>query len=423
MVILLTGSTGFIGRHLARALREAGHHVVGVSRTGAGPGHLRGDFTRDLRPDVWLPRLQGVDVVVNAVGILRESGSQTFQAVHTQAPQALFRACAQARIRHVIQISALGAQSGSSGYFRSKHATDQYLASLPVGWTIVQPALVYGRGGVSARLFTTLASLPVIFVPGRGDQRIQPIHIDDLVSAVVALCDQPPARRSIALVGPYPLSYREWLLELRKGMGLGHAPVVCVPLPLMRLGAWFAQWSRRSLLDRETLDMLAAGNVADPADTARLLGRAPREVAAFVAPGHRREVAVAARLQWLLPLLRIAVAWVWIWTGIVSLGLYPREHSLALLYRTGVPANLAPLMLYGAAILDLALGVATLAARRRRALWLVQIALILAYTVIITLWLPEFWLHPYGPLSKNLPLLAALYMLYALEDRTWNTSS
>ena len=90
---------------------------------------------------------------------------------------------------------------------------------------------------------------------------------------------------------------------------------------------------------------------------------------------------------------------------------------------TGVPPMLAPLMLYGACALDLAFGVATLAwpRRSRRWLWLAQIALIAFYSIVIAWRLPEFLLHPYGPISKNLPMLAALWMLYELEKPSWNT--
>jgi hypothetical protein len=80
-----------------------------------------------------------------------------------------------------------------------------------------------------------------------------------------------------------------------------------------------------------------------------------------------------------------------------------------------------PLFLYGAAMLDLILGVLTLSPWRPRWLWLAQAALVLAYTVIISLKLPEFWLHPYGPVLKNLPFLVGLWILYELEDRAWTT--
>jgi hypothetical protein len=92
-----------------------------------------------------------------------------------------------------------------------------------------------------------------------------------------------------------------------------------------------------------------------------------------------------------------------------------------LLARTGITGALADFALYAAAALDLALGASILLLRRRRWLWLAQFALIVAYMVIITIKLPEFWLHPYGPILKNLPLLACITLLYSLEDRRWNT--
>jgi hypothetical protein len=99
------------------------------------------------------------------------------------------------------------------------------------------------------------------------------------------------------------------------------------------------------------------------------------------------------------------------------------RDSYELLARVGVSDVLAPLMLYGAAILDLLVGIATLVMGNRRWLWLFQITVMLGYTLIISFKLPEFWLHPYGPLSKNLVMLAAIYLLYTLEPRRWNTSS
>jgi uncharacterized protein YbjT (DUF2867 family) len=285
MNILITGTSGFIGSRLAVALERDGHRVVGVTRHAHRADEVCGDFTRDLRAKDWVAKLAGIDVVVNAVGILRERGRQTFAAIHTEAPCALFDACVQANVRRVIQISALGADDGSSGYFRSKRLADEHLASLPLAWTIVQPSLVYGEGGTSAKMFTLFASLPVIGVPGRGEQRVQPIHIDDLIAALTRLCAEDLAIcEKVALVGPEPLTFRHMLLELREAMGIERAPILPIPLALMRLGARLAELFPRSLLDRDTLDMLNAGNIADPKQTIRLLGRAPREVRDFVKP-------------------------------------------------------------------------------------------------------------------------------------------
>jgi hypothetical protein len=160
--------------------------------------------------------------------------------------------------------------------------------------------------------------------------------------------------------------------------------------------------------------MLNRGNTADPTAITQLLGRPPRPVRDFITdpPAERAQ----AKLNWLLPVLRWSIAAVWIFTALTSAVLYPAEDSYRLLARTGVPASLQPLMLYGAAGFDVALGLATLMLTRRRWLWLMQSVLILFYSAVIAWKLPEFLLHPYGPLTKNLPMLAAIWLLYELEE-------
>ncbi len=104
-------------------------------------------------------------------------------------------------------------------------------------------------------------------------------------------------------------------------------------------------------------------------------------------------------------------------SGIVSACFYPASDSYALLAATGISGDAAPVALYVAAVLDFALGLATLTpALRRRAAYL-QIAATLGYSIILSVALPQLWLHPFGPLTKNLPLLAATAVMLALERR------
>nr|WP_259371867.1 SDR family oxidoreductase [Caldimonas mangrovi] len=421
---MLTGANGFIGRRLAAALLAAGHHVICAMRHppptapgGAPVRYFTADLSRDLQVSDWLPRLAGVDAVINAAGILREHGEQRFETVHVQGPCALFAACAAAGVARVVQISALGADDdATTAYHLSKKTADDYLLGLPLhSVAVVQPSLVYGAGGTSARLFTRLASLPVIPLPGRGRQPVQPLHVDDAVEAVVALLADDSITGRVPLVGPEPLALRALLAQLRQSMGLGRARFLPVPAPLVALGAGAAGLLPGSLLDRDTWQMLQRGNTADARFTQALLGRPPRAPIEFVTHDEAPAVATAARLGWLVPLLRWSMALVWIVTGIVSLGVYPVEASLSLLARSGIPDAVAPAMLYGAAALDLVIGIGLLVLKRRRWLWLLQVGLMLFYMAVITLKLPEFWAHPYGPILKNLPMLAVAWLMVELD--------
>ena len=119
MNVFLTGATGFLGRRLAVALDARGHGLTCAVRRTAGddgsrdlPGRaVDTDFTRMTSPADWRGLVEGMHVVVNAVGILREHEGSTFDVLHVRAPAALFEACAQARVGRVVQVSALGADA------------------------------------------------------------------------------------------------------------------------------------------------------------------------------------------------------------------------------------------------------------------------------------------------------------------------
>jgi uncharacterized protein YbjT (DUF2867 family) len=269
MNILLTGASGFIGRHLAAALIGAGHRVKPVSRRdGIDVRHM-------LAPQDWLPHLDGIDAVINGIGVIGETRTQRFAALHTQAPSALFRACARAGIRRVVQISALGAdETAFSAYHLSKRAADDCLRSLDLDGFVLRPSLVYGRGGASTALFMRLARLPRIPVVGTGLQAIQPVHVSDVAATVLRCLAAPAGGKTLDVVGPERIVLSDWLLRMRHAQGLPPAPLLHVPvapaLALARCGYRFSP-----LLNPENLRMLNAGNCADVEPLAQFLGRLP----------------------------------------------------------------------------------------------------------------------------------------------------
>lgn len=421
MRVLVLGASGFIGRALVSCLRSRGHVVVGAGRGTAPPEDLALDcwraldFARLTTAGAWRPYLGDIDVVVNATGIFRAAGAQSFELIHRRTPCALFDACATAAtVQRVVQISALGADAmGDTPYHRTKYAAENCLTRQPYAWVIAQPSLVFGPDGESSQAFLRTAVLPVLPVFGDGEQYVQPIHIDDLVVALAALVEGAADRQRIALVGPLPLRLVDYWQVLRDSLGLTRARLLPLPMWLVQTIAGLGRFWPGALLTPDSLRMLRRGNTAPADAVTALLGSTPRDPRAFLA--NTGIALTAIKWQNVAPWLRAALAFVWLYSGVVSLGIYPVGESLALLARLGLEGDLARVALYGAAALDLIFAWLTWRGRPR-AIWPMQIGLILFYSAAIAWWLPEYWLHPFGPLAKNIPMVAVILSLWYLDN-------
>ena len=414
MRILVLGSSGLIGTAVAGYLERAGHSVFLTSRRAVGDGATRiVDFARPEEA-AFRRALEGMDVIVNCIGIFRQAGDQTFDAIHVKGPALLFGLAQASGVQGIVHLSALGADPDSPiAYFSSKGLADAQLLSLPLRAWVVRPSLVFSPQGASTRFFAGLAALPLTPLPGSGSQQVQPIHLQDLAEAIAVLVQEPGDGGMVLAVGPCPLTLKSYLSMFKHHLRLGGA-FVTVPSGLSRLAFQLLARVPGSRSNPDALAMLEQGSTASTSSISAVLGRAPVPPERFFAalgPGMR----IASRLAWLLPCMRIALAAMWLVTAWVSVFVYPLEASLRLLGRVGLDGWLALFALHGAAVLDAWLGVATLFARRRRRVYQAQLIVILAYTVVITIWLPEYWAHPYGPILKNLPLMAMILSLLYLD--------
>jgi len=466
MQVLVIGATGLVGAHVMRALRAAGLEVAGASRrrpAGAAAHHwIELDFGSLTATQQWLPLLHGYDAVVNAVGIIRETREGDFDRLHRAAPVALFAACEQLGLR-VLQVSALGSHpQAPNGYWRSKGAAEADLLARNVDATIIRPSLVYGDDGASSVLFRMLATLPVLMLPAAHRALVQPIHVADLADVVVRLLTTQvrpgtsvlpglphtpavphtpgmpvtpglpglpatsaipatpaaPATlpRELAVVGPRAMTMAGYLADLRGGMQAPAAAVLSLPAPVARVAAHLAALAPSSAFTPESLLMLErsadGSNTADAAPAQALLGRPLRDPATFARPAQR----ITAAWSWGAPLVTVAIALMWLITAYVSWFAWPHAESRAWLAACGVPPAWQEPMLLAASVTDAAIGVLLLL-RPRRWLWAAQLALVGGYTAMLSVFLPDFWRHPFGPLTKNLPLLALMLLMWRASPR------
>jgi uncharacterized protein YbjT (DUF2867 family) len=286
MKILVCGATGFVGRHLTSSLRAAGHTVVRGVRKPSQPDDIAVDFCKDTTKEAWFPKLVGVDVVINAVGVLRDSTKQPMALVLEQTPIALFSACKEAGVKRIVQISALGIDKGvETPYFQTRRAPEAYLNNLPdnMRWLILRPSVIYGEGGVSAKMFRFQAGLPIHTLPAGGKQSLQPVHIDDICAAVNRwLADSEAKSQTVSCVGQEATDMRGMLDSYRQQLGHSNALHISIPAFLVGLSAWAGDLIPASPLCSDTLTMLNAGNTSDGTAFTQLLGRQPKSYRTFI---------------------------------------------------------------------------------------------------------------------------------------------
>jgi hypothetical protein len=228
---------------------------------------------------------------------------------------------------------------------------------------------------------------------------------------VVCRCLEPdtPSQQTLALVGSNPISYADLLQGLRRRLGKPPARTLSLPYRYLLAIAGLGKYLGEPILSKDNIAMLSRGNTANAEAITKLLQRLPASIQQqlFAKPATQAE-RWHAQLYFLKPVLGFAIALVWLWSGITSLFFYPHELSYQLLAATGITGNAAPIMLYGLAFMDIGLGLATLYRYQLQTLLSWQITIVLIYSLVIAVTLPEFLIHPFGALLKNIPFLLCL---------------
>jgi nucleoside-diphosphate-sugar epimerase len=259
MRIAITGATGFVGRHLARALAARGHELLLISR-----GLDRRDpEIRCLAGACFMPigtgdeelltrAFAGCHAVAHCAGINRETADQTYQSVHVEGTRRVVQAARHAGVPKIVLLSFLRARPHcGSGYHESKWQAEEIVRSSDLDFTVVKAGLIYGKGDHMLDHLSLALRLTPLFAAVGQDRPVRPTAVEDVVRVLeAALLEGRLSRQTVAVLGPeeMPLgnAVRRVARVLERHVWIVRLPVAChyllarlwerlMPIPLVSL--------------------------------------------------------------------------------------------------------------------------------------------------------------------------------------------
>lgn len=428
MRVLVVGASGLIGGHVVARLLAEGFQVAGVARDVTSARRRVPDVAwRSLdmasaEVGAWREPLEGVEAVVNCAGALQGNPGDDLAGVHVRGLARLTEACEASGVRRFIQISASTIDRGGDAFSTTKQAGDAALARTRLDWLILRPGLVLApavHGG--SALLRGLAGFPGLLPAVHADAAIRLVSVEDLAEAVVrGLSPGAPSRQALDLVSAEAVSLGALLVRLRAWLGFAPVRLVGIPAPLARFAARIADavaWLGWRTPMRSTALGQLAGGVDGRVDDAAVLGLDLRSLEGILAarPSSAQDRR-HARTYFLAPVVLTGLSLFWLVSGLI--GLASQAQATAVLTLAGLSPELSRGFVLAGVAVDLAL--AALVVVRRTSRWALagMVGVTLAYLAGATLWRPDLWLDPMGPLVKTLPAaLLALCAMALQEDR------
>lgn len=271
LVVTIFGGTGFIGRRLVARLLEAGATVKVAARdpkSVTAPAAKSAGSLEAIRASIGddaavAAAVAGSTAVVNLVGILYERGEQTFAGVHVDGARRIAAAAKAAGVRRLVHTSALGASASSpSQYARTKAAGEAAVREAFPEASIIRPSIVFGPEDDFFNRFATMAKIsPALPLIGGGTTRFQPVYVDDVAAAIVALLEEGhEPGQTYELGGPEAYSFKQ-LLEMMLRLKKMTRALVPVPFFLAEVQGSFLQMLPTPPLTRDQVELLKTDNV------------------------------------------------------------------------------------------------------------------------------------------------------------------
>jgi len=275
-LVTVFGGSGFVGRNVVRALAKRDYRIRVAVRRPELAGYLQpmGRVGQIHTVQANVRHRASVDaavrdahVVVNLVGILAQSGAQTFEAVQAAGAGTIAQAAAAADAQ-MVHVSAIGADENSaSGYARSKAEGEKAVLAAVPSATIMRPSVVFGPEDQFTNRFAALARVsPFLPLIGGGVTKMQPVYVGDVASAVADAVDgKAKTGATYELGGPEILSMRE-IMETILDITDRKRMLVSLPFGIARFQSYFLQWAPGALkLTPDQVELLRGDNVVSQA--------------------------------------------------------------------------------------------------------------------------------------------------------------
>jgi uncharacterized protein YbjT (DUF2867 family) len=201
-MLLITGATGYIGRHLVSRLADRGDRPRCLVRDINRASHIlpadkvelvQGDTTK---PDSLAAATHGIDTIVHAAFLTadhKETSSNRYEETNVTGTQNLVSAAQRAGVKRIIEISGLGTKPDKPGsYMQGRYLAEQIVRESGLDWTIIRPSVLFGKGAPFIKGLTELIQTsPVLPLIGGGKTMFQPIYVEDVISVIAAVLDDP----------------------------------------------------------------------------------------------------------------------------------------------------------------------------------------------------------------------------------------
>jgi NADH dehydrogenase len=284
-MILVTGGTGFVGGALIPQLIQSGQQV----RTLLRPSPVSPRLPKGISVEVAVCSLRderslraamkGVDTVIHLAGVERQSSRANLTEVDIEGTATVAQAAAQAGVRRMVYLSHLGVDKNSAyPVMKAKALAESAIQQSGVAYTIFRSAVLYGPGDQFTAGITRLLRLSRFFflMPGDGSARIQPLWIEDLVTAMVLSLDDERAENKVYSVGgAETLTYRQSVETIMAATGVRRAILPVPPAYMRGLALWVEQSMPRFPVSLFWLDYLATDRTCPLDSLPRAFGLMP----------------------------------------------------------------------------------------------------------------------------------------------------